>query len=64
MSTVLMHGPAFKESGEIVERQVPETDVPAFTNAGYVKGPIPVSDEMTHEATHEVAEEAKPKKKK
>lgn len=38
---VLMHGPAFDGSGEIVERQVTVADVPAYRNAGYADGPIP-----------------------
>jgi hypothetical protein len=36
--TVLMHGPAFDGSGNIVERQVHVPDVPAYVAAGYVKG--------------------------
>ena len=39
-----MHGPAFNDKGELVEREVPEGDVPAFQNAGYVKGGIPVAE--------------------
>lgn len=39
--TVTMHGPAFTAKGEIVERQVPKSDVVAFEKDGYVKGPLP-----------------------
>jgi hypothetical protein len=35
---VAMYGPAFTKSGQIVNRMVPEADVAAFENAGYVKG--------------------------
>lgn len=38
---VLMHGPAFTEEGEIVERQVPDSDVPAYQRDGWIKGPKP-----------------------
>lgn len=41
IETVLMHGPAFDGSGDIVERQVPKVDVPAYRNAGYVDGANP-----------------------
>ncbi len=39
--TVLMHGPAFDGSGDIVERQVPISDVTAYRNAGYERGENP-----------------------
>lgn len=38
---VIMHGPAFDDSGKIVERQVPDADVRAFEDAGYRKGALP-----------------------
>ena len=42
IETVLMHGPAFDGSGDIVEREVPVVDKVAFINAGYVVGANPV----------------------
>ena len=54
---VLMNGPAFDGSGEIVERDVAERDVLAYQKAGYKFGPGP----------QKVVEEVpapKPKKKK
>lgn len=39
--TVLMHGPAFDGSGDIVERQVPKQDITAYRNAGYELGKNP-----------------------
>jgi hypothetical protein len=62
--TILMHGPAFTESGEIVERYVPQADVVAFRNAGYAVGPIPDHLKLRailHEAQ---AQEAKKTEKK
>jgi hypothetical protein len=38
---VKMYGPAFDESRGLVDRDVPEADVVAFENAGYVKGSLP-----------------------
>lgn len=38
---VLMHGPAFDGTGDIVEREVPRADVTAYRNAGYADGPNP-----------------------
>ena len=40
---VNMYGPAFDDSGSLVERKVPVEDVPAFERAGYVKGELPAS---------------------
>jgi hypothetical protein len=40
----IMHGPAFNDSGEIVEREVPEVDVKAYVDAGYTLGPKPVAE--------------------
>jgi hypothetical protein len=40
-TTILMHGPAFDGSGTLVERLIPETDVKAFIDAGYVSGGLP-----------------------
>ncbi len=39
---VKMYGPAFDESGTIVERDVPDADVRAFEQAGYVIGELPL----------------------
>lgn len=39
---ILMHGPAFNETGETVERMVTPRDVQAYRNAGYAEGPMPV----------------------
>ena len=66
---VLMHGPAFTEEGEIVERQVPESDVPAYEKDGYVKGPKPEKAQAKPRAAssfgaEEPAEEEDAKKKK
>lgn len=64
MATVLMHGPAFDESGDIVEREVPEVDVIAFENAGYKRGAKPeATAAVEDEGVAEAVEEA-PKKKK
>lgn len=38
---ITMHGPAFIEGGNFVQREVPEVDVSAFEKAGYKKGPLP-----------------------
>ena len=54
----IMHGPAFDGSGEIVERDIPEADVPAYTVAGYVPGKMDIK--TVEEVVEEVAE--KPKK--
>ena len=40
-SPVVMHGPAFTEEREFVERVVPHVDIVAFEKAGYVRGPLP-----------------------
>ena len=52
--TVAMFGPSFDGSGNIVNREVPEGDVPAYRNAGYEVGSV-------KEAAKETA---KPKTKK
>lgn len=39
--TVLMHGPKFDGSGEIVDREVYQDDVPAYVAAGYCYGANP-----------------------
>ena len=67
-AVVLMHGPAFDGSGELVERNVPEVDVPAYRQAGYERGPLPESVKMARrlaelEAERIAAEQAKPKGK-
>lgn len=36
-----MHGPAFDDSGDVVDREVPVGDVAAFEAAGYTKGGKP-----------------------
>lgn len=59
--SVTMHGPAFDESGELVQREVPEADVHAFQNVGYSLGGLP--PKAIPEAKPEVKEE-KPKKGK
>lgn len=41
MITVLMHGPAFDDTGQLVEREVPVGDIDAFERAGYKKGGFP-----------------------
>jgi len=38
---VTMHGPAFDDSGDLVNRQVPLSDVAAYRAAGYVDGSLP-----------------------
>lgn len=38
--TVAMFGPSFDGSGDIVNREVPEGDVPAYRNAGYEVGSV------------------------
>ena len=37
----VMHGPAFTEEREMVQRVVPYADIKAFEAAGYVIGPLP-----------------------
>lgn len=62
MSDVLMHGPAFDDSGQLVERNVPEKDVSAFKAAGYVLGGLPSEIEEVEAAAQEVTKEDKPAK--
>lgn len=37
---VAMYGPAFDDSGDIVNRNVPKHDVQAYRNAGYEIGSV------------------------
>lgn len=60
---VMMHGPAFDGSGDLVERQVPDMDVVAFEAAGYKRGPLPPA-EAAAESTDPPKEPAPAKKKK
>jgi len=61
---VLMHGPAFDGTGNIVERYIVRADVTAFKNAGYELGANPVKSlEQAVEKVVEAAEERKAKKK-
>jgi hypothetical protein len=59
---VLMHGPSFDGSGEIVERSVVQGDVPAYRQAGYELGGLPESVKLKKEVA-ELKESAAPKKK-
>jgi hypothetical protein len=36
-----MYGPAFDESGQLVQREVPDVDVQAYEKAGYKMGALP-----------------------
>lgn len=63
METILMHGPAFDGSGDIVERYVVKQDVPAYVAAGYVEGENPVKTlEKTVEMITERITKSKGKK--
>jgi hypothetical protein len=39
---MLMHGPAFDGSGEIIEKEIDEEHIPAYVAAGYVLGKIEI----------------------
>jgi hypothetical protein len=41
-----MHGPAFDDAAKTVNRDVPEADVVAFEQAGYVKGRAPEAPDL------------------
>lgn len=57
---VLMHGPSFDGSGNIVEREVVRADVTAYRNAGYELGPNPTKTlEEAVDAVVEKKEKAK-----
>lgn len=58
MNTVEMYGPAFDDSGKLVNRDVPEADVAVYEAAGYKRGRVEV------EAEPEVVEEKKKPRKK
>lgn len=59
---VLMHGPAFDGSGDIVERHIVRADVTAYRNAGYELGPNPVKSlEQAVSAVIEKQPDGKPK---
>lgn len=59
---VLMNGPGFDGSGEVVEREVPECDVEAFRRAGYKLGGLdkPKADEAPVEKPAEKKGRKKP----
>jgi len=59
---VLMHGPAFDGSGDIVEREVVRADVTAYRVAGYEVGPNPTK--TIEEVVEKVVAKAPAKKKK
>lgn len=58
--SIKMYGPAFTESKEMVEREVPESDVTAFIAAGYKLGVLPEE----FKPVPEVKEKEKPATKK
>lgn len=61
MNTVLMHGPAIGDpDGKLVERDVPECDIQAYKNAGYVEGGLP--EQAVEEKTEDAPKKAAKKK--
>ena len=52
---MLMHGPAFDESGKLVERAVPDSDVEAYKAAGYELGPLPETPAVEAEKEEAIA---------
>lgn len=41
VKTIAMFGPSISDPSKIVNRDVPEVDIQAYTAAGYKKGSIP-----------------------
>lgn len=64
MKTVKMHGPSISDPSKIVERDVPENDVVAYQQAGYVVGGLPKEKKAAEEAKAEAEPKAKPTKAK
>ena len=60
MNYVKMHGPSISDPAKIVNRDVPECDVQAYTNAGYKRGSLEKAPEV--EAVPEPVEVEKPTK--
>lgn len=61
---VTMYGPAFTAEGKIVEREVPEVDVVAYEQSGYVKGKMPEGLAPVPRPSLAVKEEDDPKESK
>lgn len=60
--SVKMYGPAFDDTGELVERDVPDLDVQAYENVGYKRGPLP--EELKSSVVAATEAVSKPKKEK
>jgi len=58
---IVMHGPAFTEEREFVERVIPYVDIVAFEKAGYVRGPLPDHLKPAPKAEPKAEPKAQPK---